>query len=570
MTTTSIRRLVRGLAGIVIACFCASASAALTAGDLALICNRQVPASVELAKYYAKQRGVEENRIIELDLPDNEIIPATRLDPDVIFPIRQALTERGLRSQVKCLVTFYGVPLKIGPRTNQPAEAKELRDLTEQRDPIMAKILAAVTALEKSISAVDPSYRPASAAEPNQLFHRADTAIARAQELIRQPNDNEIRRKILGSYLDAVVQLRGMAGLLRSGSADLLNFVTTMPATMPTGTNQEKWEEMAQQVNEANAEAQRLIARRDDPQARARLRELTGRYLGLIESYRMFSAHIDYLSPEALKALDSELPLLWIYAYNRQQVLSNPLKWDAPGRGQAHTLMVMRLDGPQSGTAKDIIMACVAAEKQGGLEGTFAIDSRGLASRSPDGKVDAYGDYDQRLRDLAELVQRHGHMSVMHDDQPAVFKPQAAKNIALYCGWYSVRKYVPSFEFVPGAVGFHVASYEMISLRDEKENGWCRGLLKDGIAATLGPVDEPYLSAFPDPVEFFSLLLTGKYPLGEVFWLTTPTINWKMTMIGDPLYNPYAQKPALLPGDLPMPVRSFVISGGAEPAPARR
>ena len=284
----------------------------------------------------------------------------------------------------------------------------------------------------------------------------------------------------------------------------------------------------------------------------------------------MLSAHIDYLSPEALKSLDSELPLLWVYAYNRKQVLSNPLKWDNPQREQAHTLMVTRLDGPQSGTAKDIIMACVATEKQGGLDGVFAIDSRGLMSHTPDGKIDAYGDYDQRLRDLAELVQKHARMSVLHDDQPAVFKIQAAKNIALYCGWYSVRKYVPSFEFVPGAVGFHIASYEMISLRDEKEKGWCRGLLKDGIAATLGPVDEPYLTAFPDPVEFFSLLLTGKYPLGEVFWLTTPTINWKMTMIGDPLYKPYAQKPALLPGDLPMPLRGFVISGSAAPAPALR
>ena len=278
MTTSGIRNLIRAFAGVAIACLTQSASADLTAKDLALICNRQVPASVELAKYYAKQRGVDENRIIELDLPDTETLPATRLDPDVVFPIRQALTERGLRSQVKCLVTFYGVPLKVGPRTNQPAEARELRDLTEQRDPITAKILAAVTTLEKAILAVDSSYRPAPAAEPNQLFRRADAAFGRAQDLLRQPGDNEIRKKILTPYLDSMVQLRGMAGLLRSGSADLLNFVTTMPATMPSGTNKEKWDEMAQQVNEANAEAQRLIARRDDPQARARLRELTARY----------------------------------------------------------------------------------------------------------------------------------------------------------------------------------------------------------------------------------------------------------------------------------------------------
>jgi len=114
-------------------------------------------------------------------------------------------------------------------------------------------------------------------------------------------------------------------------------------------------------------------------------------------------------------------------------------------------------------------------------------------------------------------------------------------------------------------VGFHAASLEMVSLRDEKEHGWCRGLLNDGIAATLGAVDEPYLAAFPDPVEFFGLLLTGKYPLGEVYWLTTSTVSWRMVMIGDPLYNPYAQKPALLPNNLPLPIRNFVVPGSVPP-----
>ncbi len=565
MTKSGVRRLVRAMAGIAIACLSASASAALTANDLALICNRQVPASVDLAKYYAKQRGVDENRIIELDLPDSETLPSSRLDPDVILPIRKALTERGLRPRVKCLVTFYGIPLKIGPRINQPADAKELHDLTAEQEQIVAKVIAAVTGLEKSISAADPSFRPASATEPNQLIRRADAAMKHAQGLIQDATDTESRRKILRPYLDAVVQLRGVAGLLRSGSAGLLDVLTTMPATMPTGTNQQKWDELAQQVNDANTEAQRLIVRRDEPAARARLRELTAHYLGLIESYRMVSAHIDYLAPEALKALDSALPLLWVYSYSRKEILSNPLKWDAPRREQSQILMVMRLDGPQSGTAKDIIMACVAAEKAGGLDGVFAIDSRGLRAREPDGKLDAYGDYDRRLRDLAELVQKHAGMSVLHDDLPAVFKPHSAKGVALYCGWYSVRKYVPAFEFVPGAVGFHAASLEMVSLRDEKEHGWCRGLLNDGIAATLGAVDEPYLAAFPDPVEFFGLLLTGKYPLGEVYWLTTSTVSWRMVMIGDPLYNPYAQKPALLPNNLPLPIRNFVVPGSVPP-----
>jgi hypothetical protein len=33
--------------------------------------------------------------------------------------------------------------------------------------------------------------------------------------------------------------------------------------------------------------------------------------------------------------------------------------------------------------------------------------------------------------------------------------------------------------------------------------------------------------------------------LGETYWKTTPAVSWRMTLIGDPLYNPFAAKPAM-------------------------
>lgn len=566
MTSSRISRLVRVIAGVSLACLCSSSSAlALVPGDLALICNRQVPASVDLAKYYAKQRGIPETRIIELDLPDGEVLPASQMDPDVILPIRKALNDRGIRPFVKCLVTFYGVPLKVAPRTATPAEQKETAELTAQRDQVSTQVVSAVINLELAVQAADPAFKPAAAVDMEQLTRRANAAIARANQLVQSARDEQARKQLLTPLLDAVVKLAGPVGLLRNAQPPMLDYVTALPTTLPAGTNLDRWNALAQEANQANEEAGRMAARRYEPQARARLRELTSQYLGLLETYRLLSAQIDYLAPEVLKSLDSELPLLWVNSYSRKDGLPNPLKWNDPRREQSPTLMVMRLDGPQSGTARDIIMASLATERRGGLEGVLAIDSRGIPPRDKDGKPDGYGRYDQRLRDLTALVQKHGRMSILHDDTDTVFKPNAAQNIALYCGWYSVRKYVPSFQFVPGAVGFHIASFEMISLRTETETGWCRGLLNDGIAATIGSVDEPYLGSFPDPVEFYSLLLTGKYTLGEVYWLTTPTINWKMVMIGDPLYNPYGPKPALKPEDVPHPLRSFVAPAPSPP-----
>jgi uncharacterized protein (TIGR03790 family) len=155
---------------------------------------------------------------------------------------------------------------------------------------------------------------------------------------------------------------------------------------------------------------------------------------------------------------------------------------------------------------------------------------------------------------------------VVLDENPEVLPANSAEDVAIYCGWYSVRHYVPCCRFNPGAVGFHIASFEMSELHNPRETGWCRGLLKDGVVGTVGPVNEPYLHAFPAADEFFPLLMTGKLTLAEVYWKTTPLTSWKMAAIGDPLYRPYAKNPALKPEDLPEGLRKAVEKAQARDA----
>jgi len=40
------------------------------------------------------------------------------------------------------------------------------------------------------------------------------------------------------------------------------------------------------------------------------------------------------------------------------------------------------------------------------------------------------------------------------------------------------------------------------------------------LTVTLGPVGEPYLDAFPLPMEFFGLLFSGKYSLVKAYNLS--------------------------------------------------
>jgi uncharacterized protein (TIGR03790 family) len=227
--------------------------------------------------------------------------------------------------------------------------------------------------------------------------------------------------------------------------------------------------------------------------------------------------------------------------------------------------MVMRIDGPNEAVARRIIADSILAETEG-LTGVIALDARGNHSG------DAYGQYDQFIRDLGELLKRKTKLDVRLDDNPGLFAPDAVKDVAVYCGWYSLRNYVKGPEFHRGAVAYHIASLEMVSLRNPGEKGWVANLLRDGAASSLGPVDEPYLHAFPKPNEFVPLLLTGKLTLAEVYWKTTPLSSWMTACVGDPLYRPYMKNPPMKVADLPPELQRvfgvIVPTGDAEEKPA--
>ena len=222
---------------------------------------------------------------------------------------------------------------------------------------------------------------------------------------------------------------------------------------------------------------------------------------------------------------------------------------DAEYAELSQAMMVSRLDAPKPEIVKQMIVDSLRAEMQG-LKGKVVIDSRGLAMTGKP-KDDGYAAYDETMRNLSALVHLKTKLPLVFDDKEALLPAHSQDAVALYVGWYSPGQYVPSCSFVPGAVAFHIGSWEMVSLRDPSNNGWVKGLLKDGVAATLGPVSEPYVQSFPLADEFFPLLLTGKLTLAEVYWRTELLASWRQCLVGDPLYTPFKTDPALKPSDLP-------------------
>ena len=233
---------------------------------------------------------------------------------------------------------------------------------------------------------------------------------------------------------------------------------------------------------------------------------------------------------ETNASVDSELSMVLFQSYDLYRWQPNTLRGQVPGLG-FKTLMVSRLDGPDYKIVKGLIDKALTAEKTG-LKGNAYIDSRGIV------KKDLYGYFDQSLRDLGAFIRSNTKMPITAEQTGQLFQPGSCPQTAVYCGWYSLRKYVDAFDFVDGAVGFHIASFEAQKLRDPNSSTWCAAMLREGITATLGAVNEPYLHSFPQPKEFFAELFRGTC-LVEAYYRTKPFNSWQLVLIGDPLYRPF-------------------------------
>ncbi len=140
------------------------------------------------------------------------------------------------------------------------------------------------------------------------------------------------------------------------------------------------------------------------------------------------------------------------------------------------------------------------------------------------------------------LTRLQTEIPVKEERTAKLFAPGSCPRTAIYCGWYSVKKHVDAFDFVDGAIGYHISSFEAVNLRDPNSSQWCPSMLRNGITATLGAVAEPYLHSFPEPRTFFAELYKGKC-LVEAYYRAKPFNSWQLLLIGDPLYRPFTRLP---------------------------
>ena len=524
-----VRRL--ALASLLLLTLALPARADLAADELVLIVNRREPAGRELADYYAAARNVPEGRIVELDLPTADTLDRTLFERQALPAVRRFLDENELTDRVRCAVTFYGVPLAVGAGPLSDDERRERLNIENQADALAGRLLPIVARAEDALIPLGYE-RPAVPGAVGHTLQSAMDRLAAAQEFVR-------------TRAPTLTPEQG-----RQLSADLAAVQREIAAPFAPEGERVPPDELRRLFGEAN-----------DPAGRERLRQAVraGATLGDYAAILLQQARLlDDAQSDA--SFDSELATIFLDAAPRANWLVNPLaRDDRDAAGSPRVLMVSRLDGRDPQQVRDMIADGLATERDG-LAGKVVIDSRGLPDAGAGG--DAYAFFDTGLRSLANLLRDKAALEVVHDDESDVIRAPAktVDDVAVYVGWYNLKSYVPGLTFARGAVGYHVASFEMLTLREPTNLGWVRGLLDDRVVATLGPTGEPYLSSFPPPGRFVPLLLTGELTMAEVYWRTTPMLSWKIGLIGDPLYRPFKAKPAMSVADLPAEVRGLLDS----------
>lgn len=249
------------------------------------------------------------------------------------------------------------------------------------------------------------------------------------------------------------------------------------------------------------------------------------------------------LSPQMRRneaAVDSEL--VWLPIMKTHPPVSGPMRNEFYGQTNSAAfnptngiILTARLDGPTPEIAKGLVDKALSAETNG-LWGRAYFDTRGIAQGS-------FKLGDDWIESAAAIAHQLGFPTVV-DKHPATFPTTfPMSEIAYYAGWYDANVSGPftadHVDFMPGAFAYHLHSFSAANIRSATGN-WVGPLLNKGATATIGFVYEPYLAGTLDVGIFTARFLHEGFSFGEAAWAASRVISWQTTVVGDPLYRPFA------------------------------
>ncbi len=486
----------------------------------------------------------------------------TRDEYDIISnKIKKKLSMPPFDGKIKCLLTTYDVPIRVAALTHTGKDRARRRFLNDQVDACFSQVNQLAmdySDLDNTDSKDVTSVLPANKVKIVEgiikrkktlsgIIQKLRTSQAKAKHAIAiSTNGVDISMR----YLELEARWSGMQGKAK-----------TLLAKLNSETHPKAKHELQQKYIALNIELQKIAAPlktlAEDPyntDAQKKRYAIINRLAGLSGLVNVTLAERKSLGDiDSVSAFDSELSLVMWSKYLTSEQMPNTLyTYNDPAVNSASkemlaqkTMMVARLDGPTVKIAKSLVDKAIEGESRV-IMGHAYFDARGKYKDKENYR--SYAFWDECVRKTADMVKNTTKLRVVSDNKESLFAVGRCPDTVLYCGWYSVRKYIDSFKYARGAIAWHIASYEAETLKKSSSRVWCKQMLERGVTATLGAVAEPFLHTFPRPDLFYKELIMGKGTLVECFYHTKPYNSWMFMLIGDPLYSPkYAMAKTKLP-----------------------
>jgi len=203
-------------------------------------------------------------------------------------------------------------------------------------------------------------------------------------------------------------------------------------------------------------------------------------------------------------------------------------------RPEAGIYLVSRLDGPTPELAMGLVTKAMEAERDG-LWGCAYLDLRGE-------KEGPYKLGDDWLGSAEAVCRLLGFETFVDRNEATLPVGYPMNDVGIYAGWYDANVSgpftLPSVDFRPGAIAYHLHSFSAAAPRNTDQN-WVGPLVAKGATVTMGCVDEPFLQMTPNFGVFLARFASGMN-FAEAGTVGQPALSWQTLLIGDPLYRPFS------------------------------
>ena len=384
-----------GLIGILVLFVLISApstSLALSAPDLVIVFNRNLPESREVAAYYAKKRRVPADNLVGVDVPTSEDMSRQDYDGKLVPPVKAMVDKLKAGGITPAVLLVYGIPLRVGsvPLSVPEMELKSLA--TAKVKEYQAQAVQLVHQLDRLTGALTS---PPRLTYPTPKFlEKSQESLVRGQEFLSKEPATPATEATRAEITSLLIKLGGTSPEARALMAGMARGRSPRQALQQ--------QELLGWNAVASGDLQEAMFRGILPKTALKTAAAIRFTNGLLGELKFwYEAQRLYDQPQTMAAVDSEVTLIMAGRYQKAGWLPNPFnlrfeRLPVISRVRARTLMVGRLDGPTPATARRLVDDALEVEKTG-LRGVFYLDARGLTGQAATGN---YAWFDQHLLHL--------------------------------------------------------------------------------------------------------------------------------------------------------------------------